>query len=715
MLAKTLVLLLAAALFFLGTFWLIRFGLLSQFYNTREFLDGRYGTYFESLDFQKTFTDDMKYMAVLSNADAEKAAKDPKLNQSIEQARVTLAQRTNLMYYIVSADGTVYTNLEKKPSAETLSGYLVNGTVHKGRADFNGIVSETNMTAYTADLAESLGDVRYYMTLGSNRLDQVKPEHEGDAYYDAYQKFEHYQHPSIIRMVWLFLGAYVLAIVGLVLWLNMVGRKPGTDEPVLLGTDYIPTDLHLVLFMGLLAVILIPSTVGLVNYGNRLTPMELPLGLYPWAIAAVATVVFLLTAEWLASVVRIKRFGWGWWKRTLFYQIYHYLTRQFFYRPRRFRWTVAALLLLYIVINLGLVLGSAYVGEPRPNPVFIALIVAFNVLCLAFLLKYARILDTIIDSSSRHESADLSGDVQVPESLRLLNENLTTTFKERQEAVEKAVRDEVLRTELITNVSHDLKTPLTSIITYVGILNKADPADPSFRNYLDILGQQANKLKILIEDLIEVSKISSGNVELDMVTLNLNELSAQAVGEYAMEMQDGGGNEVVTTERGIFTEQPADGLSSGSSGSSSGGPDALTTALPIYIYADGMKTYRILANLLSNAKKYSAPGTRVYIDLYQDDQYGYFSIKNVSAEALNISPDELTERFTRGNRSRSGGDGNGLGLSIARDLCQLQGGYLDISIDGDLFKAVVALPLAPVADPAAQDAAPADALPAPQA
>lgn len=703
-----MVLLLAAALFFFGTFWLIRFGLLSQFYNTREFLDGRYGTYLESMAFQKALTDDLENMAVLSNADKEKAAKDPKLHQRVEEARVNLAQRTNLKYYIVSADGTVYTNLEKKPGASTLSNYLVNGTVHKGRANLNGIVTESNLSAYTVDLAESVGDVRYYITLGSNRLDEVKPELHGDAYFEAYEKFQHYQHPSIIRTVWLFLGAYVLAIMGLVLWLNMVGWKPEEEKPVLLSTDYLPTDIHLVLYMGLLAALVAPSTAGLVAFGNRLTAMELPLGLYPWAIAAVATVVFLLTAGWLSSIVRIKRVGWGWWKQTLFYRIYHYLTRQFFYRPHRFRWTVGALLVLYMVVNLGLTLATVYIGAPKPNSVFIAIMVAFNALCLAFLLKYARILDTIIDASSRHESADLSGDAQVPESLRILNENLTATFKERQDAVEKAVRDEVLRTELITNVSHDLKTPLTSIITYVGILNKVEPADPSFRNYLDILGQQANKLKILIEDLIEVSKISSGNIELDQVKLNLNELSAQAVGEYTMEMQDTGGNEIITTEGGAFTAASAGAAPAGTS-----------SAAPVYIFADGMKTYRILANLLSNAKKYSAPGTRVYIDLYQDGQYGYFSIKNVSAEALNISPDELTERFTRGNRSRSDGNGNGLGLSIARDLCQLQGGFLDISIDGDLFKAVVALPLASAADPAAPTAADlvgsADAHPAPQA
>ena len=704
-----MVLLLAAALFFFGTFWLIRFGLLSQFYNTREFLDGRYGTYLESMAFQKALTDDLENMAVLSNADKEKAAKDPKLHQRVEEARVNLAQRTNLKYYIVSADGTVYTNLEKKPGASTLSNYLVNGTVHKGRANLNGIVTESNLSAYTVDLAESVGDVRYYITLGSNRLDEVKPELHGDAYFEAYEKFQHYQHPSIIRTVWLFLGAYVLALMGLVLWLNMVGWKPEEEKPVLLSTDYLPTDIHLVLYMGLLAALVAPSTAGLVAFGNRLTPMELPLGLYPWAIAAVATVVFLLTAEWLASIVRIKRFGWGWWKRTLIYRIYHYIARQFFYRPRRFRWTVGALLVLYMVVNLGLTLATVYIGAPKPNSVFIAIMVAFNALCLAFLLKYARILDTIIDASSRHESADLSGDAQVPESLRILNENLTATFKERQDAVEKAVRDEVLRTELITNVSHDLKTPLTSIITYVGILNKVEPADPSFQNYLDILGQQANKLKILIEDLIEVSKISSGNIELDQVKLNLNELSAQAVGEYTMEMQDTGGNEIITTEGGAFTAASAGAAPAGTS-----------SAAPVYIFADGMKTYRILANLLSNAKKYSAPGTRVYIDLYQDCQYGYFSIKNVSAEALNISPDELTERFTRGNRSRSDGNGNGLGLSIARDLCQLQGGFLDISIDGDLFKAVVALPLASAADPAAPTGSAdlvgsADAHPAPQA
>ena len=219
-----------------------------------------------------------------------------------------------------------------------------------------------------------------------------------------------------------------------------------------------------------------------------------------------------------------------------------------------------------------------------------------------------------------------------------------------------------MKTELITNVSHDLKTPLTSLISYSDLLNNCKIEDETAKKYIGVIHNQSIKLKRLIEDLIEASKVSSGNVTINASMLNLSELAIQVIAEFSPEIEKNG-NEI------IFNE-----------------PETAPA-----VFADGSKTYRILSNLLSNAKKYSATGTRIYISVYKENDNSVFEIKNISSEPLNISPEELTERFVRGDKSRSK-DGNGLGLSIAKDLCILQSGNLELSIDGDLFKAKVILP-----------------------
>ena len=208
-----------------------------------------------------------------------------------------------------------------------------------------------------------------------------------------------------------------------------------------------------------------------------------------------------------------------------------------------------------------------------------------------------------------------------------------------------------------------MKTPLTSIINYSDLLSKCDIADEQAKGYIKTINTQSEKLKRLIEDLIEASKVSTGNVTLNTVKLNLCELTVQAIVEFTPEFEKNR-NEIKFNE-----------------------PDE-----PIIVYADGTKTYRVLSNLMNNARKYSAPGTRVYASVYKDGSFGYFELKNISKEQLNISAEELTERFVRGDESRSK-DGNGLGLSIAKDLCKLQGGGLDIVIDGDLFKVIIKLPI----------------------
>ena len=224
-------------------------------------------------------------------------------------------------------------------------------------------------------------------------------------------------------------------------------------------------------------------------------------------------------------------------------------------------------------------------------------------------------------------------------------------------ALAEQVKSERLKADLITNVSHDIKTPLTSIINYVDLIKREKPQDPTIQKYLEVLDQKSQRLKTLTEDLVEASRASSGNIKLDMANIDIVELVQQTNGEfeekYAIRHLD------------------------------------IVTTLPnevILIEADGRRLWRVLENLYNNAFKYAMEGTRVYVGIEDRDSEVVFSIKNVSATPLNISPDELTERFVRGDTSRTT-EGSGLGLSIAKDLTQLQGGRFEITIDGDLFKA----------------------------
>lgn len=226
-------------------------------------------------------------------------------------------------------------------------------------------------------------------------------------------------------------------------------------------------------------------------------------------------------------------------------------------------------------------------------------------------------------------------------------------------AVGERMKSERFRTELITNVSHDIKTPLTSIINYVDLLEKERPENEKMREYLEVLDRQSAKLKKLIDDLLEASKASSGSLSVNLTECELGILLDQMAGEYS-EKLSAAGLELILTK-----------------------PEE-----SVKIMADGRHMWRIFDNLLNNICKYAQRGTRVYLDLTADALKATVTFRNISATRLNISGDGLTERFVRGDSSRNT-EGSGLGLSIAQSLAQLQKGTLDITIDGDLFKVVL--------------------------
>lgn len=232
-----------------------------------------------------------------------------------------------------------------------------------------------------------------------------------------------------------------------------------------------------------------------------------------------------------------------------------------------------------------------------------------------------------------------------------------------EQAVQEQMKAEHLKTELITNVSHDIKTPLTSIVNYVDLLKKEDIPSPEAREYIAVLDRQSHRLKKLTEDLVEASKASSGVLNVDLQPTDVNVLFSQIEGEYQ--------ERLAACQLTLVTQPPTPGT---------------------VIRADSRLLSRVMDNLVSNICKYALPSTRVYVVSTLSREAVTISFKNVSRDELNISPDELMERFVRGDASRHT-EGSGLGLSIARSLVQLQGGRFDLAIDADLFRADITFPL----------------------
>lgn len=471
-------------------------------------------------------------------------------------------------------------------------------------------------------------------------------------------------------------------------YFSISGKKDKDDFARLRFTDYLPLELQLLAGVGIgFGAILLAATAFEYMLYNEYSLIIV------WGITLVAIVIQIAVFCIYSANARYAKSEKKYYKHLILYWIFLGLWKflvldfrlhkklfkkmrasarrtsgAFRYKPLKFKKNVIALTIIYAVVNVILfafivLLFFIFVdtiGRLIPFILAVGDLVG-NILILRRVLEYIKNLDIIINASANHEDIPLDADA-LPESLKVLAQSMRYTNAELQSAVTKAVKDERLRSELITNVSHDLKTPLTSIITYVDLLSKCDIQDEKAREYIGVLDDKGAKLKRLIDDLIEASKVTSGNITVNPSFMNLSELCLQATVDAQADFEKAGLELIVKQGE-----------------------------KPTTVFADGTKTFRIIENLLSNARKYSAVHSRVYISVYEENNCGVFEIKNISAEPLDISPDELTERFVRGDKSRNK-DGNGLGLSIAKELCTLQNGTLDISIDGDLFKVKVKLP-----------------------
>ena len=360
---------------------------------------------------------------------------------------------------------------------------------------------------------------------------------------------------------------------------------------------------------------------------------------------------------WRNSIVGrlCKLLGWG------IRFLYRGVRKLFYMLPLIWQWlATAAFMVVVPIFSLLLAINSYGFGE-----IFWVLATAIAVLAdIATVLYGAYAFGLLLKGAKAMAAGDLNAKIPTEHLIGSFKEfanHLNSLSEVAIVAAKKQMQSERMKTELITNVSHDIKTPLTSIINYVDLLEKPHTEEEGTQ-YLDVLSRQSLRLKKLIDDLMEMSKASTGSMNVNITPLDLVESINQALGEFS--------DKLAQENLQVVFRQPEH---------------------PIAIQADGRLTWRVLSNLLSNVVKYALPGTRVYIDVARYQNSVLLSLKNISREELNVSADELTERFVRGDASRNT-EGSGLGLNIAQSLMELQKGQLNLLVDGDLFKVTLSFP-----------------------
>ena len=399
--------------------------------------------------------------------------------------------------------------------------------------------------------------------------------------------------------------------------------------------------------------------------------------------------ILLISLAFLMSLLQSKIYGWSIWyyfiNTGLLYLIYYFgfkileenrknnihpkdyahnlmvkltslkMNNKKIYTITKYVWIFIPLVIIQVIIifafhvNYGLFEFSIYTAP--------LLSIALCVISIFIIKDKVNKIEQIRSGIDKIKNGNIEHKIEIKKDLLFddIVKDINEIGKTINIAVEERLKSERMKNELITNVSHDLKTPLTAIINYISLMKKEDIQPKHLKDYVQVLDKRSQRLKILIEDLFEASKIGSNNIELNLEENDINQLLTQTL----VEMED------------YINESKLDFIVN-------------TPDKEVYILADGKKTFRVFENIISNILKYSLEKTRVYIDLVESDKKVHISFKNISKHQLNFDPDEITERFTRGDLSRNT-EGSGLGLAIAKGLVQAQGGELKVDIIGDLF------------------------------
>lgn len=448
----------------------------------------------------------------------------------------------------------------------------------------------------------------------------------------------------------------ILMIIGTVYLVITAGKTSKNSEVTLIAVDYVFNDISTLIFLAVAYVsyILARRMIESIYYMNG-----------EWLIMLKGFICLLFMIDVVVLINYLTCMSRQIKKRRLFSNtVVGYFIRWIasFFKESTFRIWIILCLIMYAVINCLLM----FVACKSYSSIPIIILIIFDLAGIFFaaraLTSIKKIMVAVKETSEGNFDKKVNPD-EISPALKNFATDVSNMQNGLKQAVGRAVKGEKMKTELITNVSHDLKTPLTSIITYVDLLKREELNNEKAENYVAILDEKTNRLKQLIEDLVEASKASSGNLAVTKNKINLRELIEQALGEFEERIEK------------------------------SDLEFKINATEDVYIYADGRHMWRIAENLITNALKYAMPKTRVFIDIFSTERDGVLTIKNVSAIPIdNVDLKSLTERFVRGDASRTT-EGSGLGLSITQSLSEIQDGRLEITADGDVFKATVKIPL----------------------
>lgn len=546
---------------------------------------------------------------------------------------------TNITYTVLNAAGEVL------------------GETYKDEAVWSSVTEEVETDRYVTKVTDYGIEYETTESAGTVTVIVYIPEemHQLDKYYYA-DKYVGKLWDIRVALFWI---AGISVLLSIALWIYLIcaaGRTAPYGEFKKSPIDRIPFDICLA---GAVAL----SMFGIywatdVLYGSDIFTVVI--------LGAVVLVVYLMAVAVLMSFSsRVKQGILI--KETLIFRVLHLLLRGL-------KWLVSRI--GYILRNIPFVWKSALITAITAilcliftvpvcwyeRDVHFLIWIIGSIIVVPVVLYIAIILNRLKSGGEKIASGDLDFKIDTTymfgdfkrfgESLNHINDGIRA-------AVDKSMRSERMKTELITNVSHDIKTPLTSIINYVDLIKKQDTQNEQTQEYIAVLDRQSTRLKKLIEDLVEASKASTGNLSVELAPCDASVLLSQAVGEFDERLKE----KNLQVMLGIPEER-------------------------VTVIADGRRLWRVFDNLMNNICKYALEGTRVYLDLRSENGRVYITFRNISKYPLNISGEELTERFVRGDRSRHT-EGSGLGLSIAKSLVELQNGSLDILIDGDLFKVII--------------------------
>ncbi len=453
--------------------------------------------------------------------------------------------------------------------------------------------------------------------------------------------------------IWAFFGL-LLEVALLIYLFCSVGNHPGEEKPRLNPVDKFPFDLATILLYLVLGI----QYATINNFGDLAVAILLVL---------FGTLDYLLFLWYFLTLASRLKVG-GFFRSTLIGRFVLWMKRMLsdLLESLPLIWKTAVFIAVFTLFELILFISNIW----EPDNLMI-LWVLERILLIPLALYIAVSLHKLKKGGERLAEGHLEERLDIgvlTGDFKRFGETLNSIGDGMNKAVEERMKSERFKTELITNVSHDIKTPLTSIINYVDLIKKEEPENEKVRQYLDVLDRQSARLKKLIEDLVEASKASTGNLSVHTEPCDAGVLLTQMIGEYDERFREKGLEPILT-----LPEEP------------------------VTVLADPRHFWRILDNLMVNVLKYAQSGTRVYLDLMKEKDRMIILFRNISSAPLHISGEELMERFVRGDSSRNT-EGSGLGLSIARSLAELQGGTLLIRVDGDLFKVSLQFPVAPTLD-----------------